>query len=149
LGSSFVAQYARRRDLALRAKSWEQLFDPLLPGIFLAWAKRTDTPELIEAVERRGVQVADWKAYTNEQSQHGKSEQEEHERQIADWKKLFDQAKSALCPLTGAFSRATTLYPVGPRTPNHDARYARKDRPKLQINRFTASLCLIKFVHTA
>ena len=62
LGSPFVAQYARRRDLALRALTWKQLFDPVLPGIFLAWAKRTDIAvpsELTEAVQKRGVQVAE------------------------------------------------------------------------------------------
>src|SRR6185436_9706811 len=37
--SPFAGQYARRRDLALRAMHWKQLFDPVLPGIFLAWAK--------------------------------------------------------------------------------------------------------------
>src|SRR3569833_723896 len=57
-------QYARRRDLALRALHWRLLFDPVLPGIFLAWAKRNDfdvPPELLRQVEARGVVVADWK----------------------------------------------------------------------------------------
>jgi len=99
LGSPFVAQYARRRDLALRAKSWDQLFDPVLPGIFLAWAKRTDIEvprELIEAVERRGVQVADWKSLYDRAAAALESEKEAHERQIADWKKLFNQAEAEL-----------------------------------------------------
>lgn len=99
LGSPFVTQYARRRDLALRAKRWEQLFDPVLPGIFLAWAKRTDlevAPELIEAVERRGVQVADWKSLYEQAAASLKTEEVEHQRQIDDWRKLFDQAKASL-----------------------------------------------------
>ena len=54
------------------------------------------SPELIEAVERRGVQVADWKSLYEQAVAALKGEQEEHERQIADWKKLFDQAKAAL-----------------------------------------------------
>jgi hypothetical protein len=54
------------------------------------------SPELIEAVERRGVQVADWKILYEQAVAALKGEQEEHERQIADWKKLFDQAKAAL-----------------------------------------------------
>ena len=85
LGSPFVAEYARRRDLALRAKAWELLYDPVLPGIFLAWAKRTDIdvpPELIEAIERRGVQVADWKNLYERAAAALKSEKEAHERQI-------------------------------------------------------------------
>jgi hypothetical protein len=62
--SSFAFQYQRRRDLAIRALAWKQLFDPCLPGIFLAWAKRNDLaipPELETAVTARGVQIADWK----------------------------------------------------------------------------------------
>jgi hypothetical protein len=99
MGSPFVTLYARRRDLALRAKSWDQLYDPVLPGIFLAWAKRTDLDvpsELIEAVEKRGVQVADWKSLYEQAAAALKSEEEERERQVAGWKKLLDQAKAAL-----------------------------------------------------
>jgi hypothetical protein len=63
--SAFAVQYGRTRDLALRAVRWEQLFDPVLPGIFVAWAKRNDLafpPELEAALAARGVQVADWKS---------------------------------------------------------------------------------------
>jgi hypothetical protein len=62
--SRFAFEYQRRRDLALRALHWNQLYEPVLPGIFLAWAKRTDLscpPELEAALTARGVQVADWK----------------------------------------------------------------------------------------
>lgn len=106
LGSPFVAQYARRRDLALRALTWKQLFDPVLPGIFLAWAKRTDIAvpsELTEAVQKRGVQVADWKSlYEQATARQERASElyeratEMHEGQIADWKRLYDQANEAL-----------------------------------------------------
>lgn len=62
--SPFAKRYAQTLDLALRAKAWNQLYDPVLPGIFLAWARRSeiDVPnELLEQVEKRGVVVADWK----------------------------------------------------------------------------------------
>lgn len=42
--SNFVRQYARLRDLAQRAVVWEQLFDPVLPGIFIGWARRNEIP---------------------------------------------------------------------------------------------------------
>jgi hypothetical protein len=67
--SLFAVQYARRRDLALRAVAWQQLYDPVLPGIFLAWARRNDIPmpqALEAAVRNRGVQVADWKSLYDE-----------------------------------------------------------------------------------
>jgi hypothetical protein len=95
LGSPFVTQYARRRDLALRAMHWKQLFDPVLPGIFLAWAKRTDIAvprELVEAVEKRGVRVADWKTLYDDAMALREREAEVAESRIADWKQLHDKA---------------------------------------------------------
>jgi hypothetical protein len=62
--SPFAFQYSRVRDLALRAKQWAQLYDPVLPGNFLAWAKRFDItypPELEEQVAARGHAIQDWK----------------------------------------------------------------------------------------
>jgi hypothetical protein len=62
--SPFAKQYELRRDLVQRAMVSKQLHDATLPGTFLAWAKRNDfdVPEqLIERVEARGIQVADWK----------------------------------------------------------------------------------------
>jgi len=63
--SPFAKQYAQLRDLTLRAKLWEQLHDPVLPGMFLAWARRTDievASELLKQVEERGTLVADWRS---------------------------------------------------------------------------------------
>jgi hypothetical protein len=95
LGSPFAAQYARRRDLAMRALSWKQLYDPVLPGIFLAWANRTDIPvppELTEAVEKHGGQVADWKTLHDKAVEAGKRDAEAAEKQIAEWKQLFNES---------------------------------------------------------
>lgn len=63
--SKFAARFEELRDLAHRAKRWEQLFDPVLPGFYLAWAKQTgiDVPsELLDAVSARGTLVANWKS---------------------------------------------------------------------------------------
>ena len=68
--SPFAYQYQRRRDLAIRALPWKQLFDPVLPTIFLDWARRNelDVPtELEDAVASRGQQIADWKTLHDEQ----------------------------------------------------------------------------------
>jgi len=62
--SSFAKEFARARDLAIRAKNWKQLYDPILPSLFLAWARRTGiaVPEVLVAeVEARGLVVGDWK----------------------------------------------------------------------------------------
>lgn len=63
--SAFADQYRKTRDLAMRAVQWQQLYDPVLPSFFIAWAKRTDIPfppELEERVAARGQQIADWKS---------------------------------------------------------------------------------------
>lgn len=66
--SPFALQYSRVRDLALRAMAWKQVFDPVLPSIFLGWARRTeiDVPaELLSLIERRGIVISDWKDLYN------------------------------------------------------------------------------------
>ena len=71
--------------------AWKQLFDPVLPGIFLAWAERTDiavASELIEAVKKRGVQVGDWKKLYDDAMELRKREATAAETQIADWRRL-------------------------------------------------------------
>ena len=72
--SPFAATYESVRDLALRATVWKQLYDPVLPGIFLAWARRCEIevpPELVAQVEKRGIVIADWKdLYDEVKGQH-------------------------------------------------------------------------------
>lgn len=62
--SPLIEKYQKFRDLALRAKHFGQLYDPCLPSLFLAWARRMgiDMPtELIEKIEAQGTVIADWK----------------------------------------------------------------------------------------
>ena len=62
--SSFAVQFNALRDLAIRAKATGQLFDPVLPGLFISWAKRMkiEFPEELEKlVEEFGGFVGDWK----------------------------------------------------------------------------------------
>ena len=52
----------------MRAAQWKQLYDPVLPTIFLAWAKRTeiDVPTaLVDEVAKRD-RIADWKSLYDE-----------------------------------------------------------------------------------
>ena len=94
--SPFAFQYARRRDLALRALPWQQLFDPVLPGIFVAWCKRTgiELPAALEAsITASGAKIADWRELY-EQSQ-AEAEQREKDwvefarKQREDWSGLM------------------------------------------------------------
>jgi hypothetical protein len=81
--SPFAQRYARLRDLAFRAEKFGQLYDPVLPGIYIAWAKRNeiDFPADLEAAIRaRGIQVADWKSMYDEiKAALDKAKQEEHD----------------------------------------------------------------------
>lgn len=76
--SSFAVQYSRRRELALRAAQWKQLYDPVLPGIFLAWAKRLEIEmpaALVAAVQKRGP-ILDWQSLLDEmKAAHAKKEE--------------------------------------------------------------------------
>lgn len=60
----FARAYERVRDLATRAYRSGQLYDHVLPGVFIGWARRLDIafPEALEAkVVQRGGFVSDWK----------------------------------------------------------------------------------------
>jgi len=58
------SQFIRHLDLAKRAVWAGQLYDPMVPTIYLAWAKRMHievATELVDAIEELGLQIGDWK----------------------------------------------------------------------------------------
>jgi hypothetical protein len=103
--SPFACQYERRRDLAIRALRWQQLFDPVLPGIFLAWAKRLELsfPEDLErAVATRGHWVGDWKsAYDREVNDHAATREffNNERAAVADRDRLITQLNEEIAAL--------------------------------------------------
>ena len=89
--SPFAREYARLRELALRAKNWKQLYDPTQPSLFLAWARRNEIevlPELVKEVEARGVVIADWKDYYDKLNEQAKKLSEQRDELIAICTKL-------------------------------------------------------------
>jgi len=105
--SPFASQYARRRDLALRAVPWKQLFDPVLPGIFLAWCKRLDLSvpaELTEAVQALGVQIADWQSRYEEMKalveKVGNDWMEQAAKQGEDWARIVGERNEQIATLS-------------------------------------------------
>jgi hypothetical protein len=67
--SRFAAAYCQMWDWAARDQTSGQLSDPVLPAVFIAWAKRSGVavPEELEAaVSSRGDQWIDWQARYNE-----------------------------------------------------------------------------------
>lgn len=64
--SSFAKKFNEIRELARRYVNCKELFDTVFPGVFLAWAKRMNLAipdNLIDAVTKVGVQIADWKGW--------------------------------------------------------------------------------------
>lgn len=114
--SHFAKRYQRRRDLAQRALAWKKLYDPVLPSLFLKWAKdnEIDVPaELVEKVEARKGKLVDWKkefeqqtaAYEKLNALYDKirSQYDEH---VAEGKKLIGQRSEQLA---AAMSRIANL----------------------------------------
>jgi hypothetical protein len=63
--SLFAGQFSKRLDLARRAVPWKKLFDPVLPGIFIGWAKENQIPfpsELEALLSARGNMLVSWKS---------------------------------------------------------------------------------------
>ncbi len=59
----FADEYSKRRDLALRALRWKKLYDPVLPSIFLGWAKELQLVvpvQLVAEVEKIGGTAINW-----------------------------------------------------------------------------------------
>lgn len=70
--SGFKKSYADLREMATRAKLVKQLYDPVTPGVYLAWAQRmsVDLPdELLAAVDEMGVTIADWQSICEKQKE--------------------------------------------------------------------------------
>jgi hypothetical protein len=79
--SPFVEKFIELRDLTDRAKTGKKLFDPVLPGNYIAWARQNDIPfplELADMVVARGNDIPNWKkAYDDLLAQ-----KEEYSRQV-------------------------------------------------------------------
>ncbi len=70
--SAFAAAYQARREIILSARQASQLWEPVIPGVFIAWAERMgiELPsQLVDAAKALGVQVADWKTAYEQQKQ--------------------------------------------------------------------------------
>lgn len=105
--SPFAKQYGRVRDLALRAAQWQQMFDPVLPGIFLAWAERTGIAvpsDLVVAVTGRGIQVADWKTLYDNLSKRTSEEVDAYNAILAEHINTIEQLTARCSALDSEYS---------------------------------------------
>lgn len=67
--SPFIEEYNKTLELAQRAIPWKKLFDPVMPSLFIKWARDNEIPipdELVEKVESRSGALVDWKKMYDE-----------------------------------------------------------------------------------
>ncbi len=91
--SGFAYQFGRLRDLALRAKGTGQLFDPVLPGIYIAWTKRVEIQfpaELEQRVKDFGGVVTDWQELYEAEKVLGQSAIEKLLAQLKSQKESYE-----------------------------------------------------------
>ncbi|MAI46843.1 MAG: hypothetical protein CBC34_012855 [Hyphomicrobiaceae bacterium TMED74] len=95
--SNFARTYERRRDLVHRAKFAGQLYDPVYPSIFLAWAKdKFELPaELVSTAVDHSISLTGWKElYEGLEARH-KTETGElldtHKKAMLDLKAAHEQ----------------------------------------------------------
>ncbi|MBR0940207.1 hypothetical protein [Bradyrhizobium liaoningense] len=113
--SPFVQKYGRLRDLAQRAVPWKKLYDPVLPTIFLKWAKDNEISvpaELSEKVFKLKGGAADWKK--NYDELHAM-----YDQHVADWKgvaekqsELIESKQKRIAELESELAATTGAPPV-------------------------------------
>jgi hypothetical protein len=98
LDSTFVLEYSRIRELASRAKDWQKLYDPILPQLFINWAKKNDIPvpdELSEKVASRHNNLIDWKKMYDDLLEKNNSNVETANRIIAEKNQKIQKLENA------------------------------------------------------
>ncbi|TAL40181.1 MAG: hypothetical protein EPN97_00705 [Alphaproteobacteria bacterium] len=83
--SAFADSYLRLHELTRRAKVWKRLYDPILPLLYITWAKDHDiqVPEKLTAlIQARAGKNIDWK--------------EKYDQVDAEYKKLIDKLQASL-----------------------------------------------------
>ena len=94
----FVEQYLDLKELADRATNINQLSDPVIPSLFLAWVRRMEIEipqELFDLVEKHGSKVADWQDAYN----HLKGQCDvllEDRNKLVEGVKLFGEQRNSL-----------------------------------------------------
>ncbi len=103
--SPFVEQYRDLREMAQRAAEVKQLYDPVLPSFFLAWARRKEInlpQELLDNVEKFCSPIGDW------QEAHGKLK-EQFDILLKDRDKIVDIANRLIEERNGLKEKVAQL----------------------------------------
>lgn len=114
--SNFARAYERRRDLVRRAKFAGQLYDPVYPSIFLAWAKeKFELPaELVSTAVDHSISLTGWKElYEDLQARHKSATGElldTHKKAMLDLKTAYEQRVRLLTERLNAAQREIAEY---------------------------------------
>ena len=94
--SKFAELYRKRRDQTVRAKWAQQLFDPVMPGIFLSWSRQLEIKlpnELLTRAVNRGISLKSWHDLHDEAVDRHKKETaevvEKYQGAIQQWRTLL------------------------------------------------------------
>lgn len=113
-------QYMKRWTQVQRAKATGQLWDPVFPNIFLAWAKNLGfdlPPELMAHATQRSLSLKNWQNLYEEQVAHAKKQEEQFRDIIAKWKEALDGARSENAKIKEQLTSAPPHPPLGPSHP--------------------------------
>ena len=97
--SPFAQAYEKLRDLTSRAKGAGQLFDPVGPSIYLAWAKEHEIAlcdELINCAVNSGISLKSWRGLYNEQRAQSAALRKKHNKEVEELKETLRKARSEI-----------------------------------------------------
>ncbi|MEQ1719449.1 MAG: hypothetical protein ABL907_26235, partial [Hyphomicrobium sp.] len=119
--SPFARKYTDLRDLTLRAKWAGQLFDPVFPIIFLAWAKqwKIDIPDaLLSGAVNDGMSIKSWQdRYADAVAQYKKDTEaltEKYGEVIKKWHEALAAARAESEGLRRQLATATSPSTIAP-----------------------------------
>ena len=130
--SGFAARYFRLLDLARRAEVWQKLFDPVLPGIFIAWAKQNEIefPEPLESkVRLRGNDIGNWKTFYDQAVQLYKDTCENYDTQLSQLRQAMKKRDDEISMLRSS----KTVQDIASSTPSERALSTRERDSLLKL----------------
>lgn len=109
--------YMKRWTQAQRAKATGQLWDPVYPNIFLAWAKNLGLdvpPELLAQATQRSLSLKNWQNLCEEQVAYTKKQEEQFKGIVAKWKEAFERERAEVTKLREQLTSAPPQLPSAP-----------------------------------
>ena len=97
--SRLAFRYEKLRELTKRAEWAGQLFDPVRPSIYLAWAKQQKielADELVSRTVNNGLPLKNWSYLFEQQKAQSKTQVEEQNKKVEELKEGLRQARTEI-----------------------------------------------------